>query len=55
MRNGQALKQKAWVLAGDLEAAHQRLATADPRIYLPLPVSRQHPWPGHRMQPGTPR
>lgn len=41
MRNGQALKQKAWVLASDLEAAHQRLATTDPRIYLPLPVSRQ--------------
>ena len=41
MRTGQALKQQSWVLAGDLNEAHQRLATADPRIYLPLPVSRQ--------------
>ena len=41
MRSGQALKQQSWVLAGDLNEAHQRLATADPRIYLPLPVSRQ--------------
>lgn len=41
MRTGQALKQQSWVLAGDLNAAHQRLASTDPRIYLPLPVSRQ--------------
>lgn len=37
MRTGQPLTQQSWVLAD----AHQRLATADPRIYLPLPVSRQ--------------
>ncbi|WP_147918765.1 hypothetical protein [Ruania zhangjianzhongii] len=41
MRNGASLTQQSWVLAGDLNEAHQRLATADPRIYLPLPVSRQ--------------
>lgn len=41
MRSGQSLKQKVWVLAGDLNEAHQRLATTDPRVYLPLPVSRQ--------------
>lgn len=41
MRSGQSLKQQAWVLAGDLHEAHQRLATTDPRVYLPLPVSRQ--------------
>lgn len=41
MRNGQSLKQKSWVLTGDLHEIHQRLASTDPRIYLPLPISRQ--------------
>jgi hypothetical protein len=41
LADGRALKQRAWVMHGDLDSAHQRLATTDPSVYLPLPVSRR--------------
>lgn len=41
LTSGQALTQKAWVLNGDLDSVYQRLATTDPSVYLPLPVTRR--------------
>lgn len=41
LADGQPLKQRSWVLNGDLDNVHQRLATTDPSVYLPLPVTRR--------------
>ncbi|WP_163542084.1 hypothetical protein [Occultella kanbiaonis] len=54
MRNGQRLKQRAWVVNADLDAVHQRLSTMDPRAYLPMPVSSRSDNARRRLRAYTP-
>lgn len=51
---GLALSQKAWVLDGDLDSVYQRLATTDPSVYLPLPVTRRSDNLRRRLRAYTP-
>ena len=54
LASGQPLKQQAWVLHGDMDTAHQRLATTDPSVYLPLPISRRADDLRRRLRAYTP-
>ncbi|WP_156253544.1 hypothetical protein [Pseudactinotalea terrae] len=54
LTSGQPLKHRSWVIQGDMDNAHQRLATTDPRVYLPLPVSRRADELRRRLRAYTP-
>lgn len=54
LADGRALTQKAWVLNGDLDIVQERLATGDPSVYLPLPVTRQSDNLRRRLRAYTP-
>lgn len=54
LASGEKLSVRQWLLSGDPNEVYQRLATGDPRIYLPLPVNRRAD-SGRRLRVYTPR